>query len=321
MKWGIWVSVAMVVGALVLVGFQQAEITRLRERIAELEAEPAPVLAPPAGSARQVPGKSVSTRAPRSNAKSALRPDRADGTPETNDDSELGKSLRKMVDNPAGQALMNQGVKAMTAMWFADLIEEFDLTRKESDYFLQLVAGPMSAQQQIGMKMMSAETPEERKKLEEEIKAAKIDAKEAIKDFLNDEEDFARFEEFEKRLPERQQLDGLRAAMASAEAPLTAEQEDLVIEAMYQARTADEGATDWQGTEGLEALTSGNAVEKFEQEWERSSVRTAEAVGKILEGPQLEAFKEYQVQMKDMQLMGLKMAAKMFKKDEGDSGE
>ena len=39
-------------------------------------------------------------------------------------------------------------------------------------------------------------------------------------------------------------------------------------------------------------------------------------MAKVLEGPQLEAFKSYQEQMKDMQLMGIKMAEKMFKKDE-----
>ena len=51
-----------------------------------------------------------------------------------------------------------------------------------------------------------------------------------MKEFLNNDEDYGTYQEFKKRVPERQKLDGLRAAMASAEAPLTPEQEEEVVE-------------------------------------------------------------------------------------------
>jgi hypothetical protein len=109
--------------------------------------------------------------------------------------------------------------------------------------------------------------------------------------------------------------------MLEAGFPLTSEQEDQVIEAMFQVRTSRTDTTDWHGGGGMEAIASGDAVEMFEQEWEKSSRATAEEVGKILEGEQLEAFKKYQVQIKDMQLMGIRMAEKMFQPEKDAPAE
>ena len=309
-------GILILVGALVVVvGLQQVHIGKQQKRITELEAQPIePGAARDAtGNSRRMGTKSTDPRTARSGTKGGDRTLGPTGTEDSEEDLALGESLRKMVDNPAGRAMMNQGIKAMSSMWFADLVTEFGLNKEEEDYFLRLVAGSMSAQQQIGMKMMSAETPGERKELADEIEKAKKEAKDSIKDFLNNDDDFAAYEDYEKRLPERQQLDGLRAVMNDAEAPLTPEKEDQVIEAMYRARTTQDDTTDWNGTGGMDAIASGNASEKFEQDWEKSSRSAAEELGKILDGPQLEAFKSYQIQMKDMQLMGLKMAERMFK--------
>ena len=143
-----------------------------------------------------------------------------------------------------------------------------------------------------------------------------------MKEFLNDEEDYEAYLEYEKRLPERQQIDGLRAAMAAAESPLSTEQESAVIEAMYQVRTQTPDTTDWNGPEAMDILSGGGAVERFESEWDRTAGATAEAVGDVLDEKQMDAFREYQDQVKEMQLMGIKMAAKMFEQqEEPASGE
>lgn len=309
-------GVGLVIVLITALVIQHVQIAASRDRIMALEEllAQAEAAGGTQGSSRQMgaPSTEHSIR-----PKSGDRPSDTPGTPTETGDDTLGNSLRQMSENPAGRAMMNQGIKAMSAMWFADLVDEFGLTREEENYFLRLVAGSMSTQQNVGMKMMTAETDEEREALKEEIETVKKETKKAIKNFLNNDEDFAAYEHYEEQLPERQQLEGLRNTMLEAGAPLTPEQEDQVIEAMYKVRTTAPQSTDWHGSGGMEAIASGDATKKFEEEWERSSTVTAEEVGKILEGPQLEAFKNYQVQMKDMQIMGIKMAEKMFepKKD------
>lgn len=318
MKAKIWVLGLVTVLAVVLV-VQQVVIQSHRDRIAALEemlagvrtgrdfpAKPRQIGAPSAspGEGRKVGGRTAESRPPA-------------GRPGESGDESLGQSLRRMSENPAGRAMMNQGIKAMSAMWFADLVDEFELTREEEDYFLRLVAGGMSSQQQVGMKIMTAETDAEREALQAEVAEAQEATREAVRDFLNNDEDFAAYELYNRQLPERQQLEGLRNTMLEAGAPLTREQEQGVIEAMYKVRTTKAATTNWQGPGGMEAIASGDAIDKFEQEWQENSRATEAEVAKILEEEQLNAFRQFQTQMKDMQLMGIKMAEKMFqsKKD------
>lgn len=291
---------------------QQGRINKLQGLLAILEEESERgVLGSSAldGDRRVMESKTGRVRVAREEGKAGDRV----GAPQVDGEEEsIGSSLRKMVENPAGKAMMNQGVKAMSMMWYANLAKKFNLSREEEGYFMTLVAGGMSAQQQVGMKMMGAETPEERQALLAEIETAKVETKEAVKQFLNDEEDFTTYEAYEARLPERQQLDGLRAAMTEAGAALSSEQEEEVLDAMYKARISQADGIDWNGGGGMEAIVSGDAVARFEADWQRGSSRVLTEVGKVLADEQLEAFKGYRDQMKEMQLMGIKMAEKMF---------
>ena len=49
--------------------------------------------------------------------------------PAGSEDESLAKSVRKMWDNPAGKSMMNQGVKIAVAMMYQDFIDGMDLTQ------------------------------------------------------------------------------------------------------------------------------------------------------------------------------------------------
>jgi hypothetical protein len=313
MKSGTW-AVMLVAAIAIVVGIEEWRISGLRGEIAKLSeqetAEPGA-----RGTARHMPaGDSLAAKPSRSGrAPDAADDDDTPAPPDRDDGEEsLNKTLRKMVDNPATKAMMNQGVKAMAGMWFKDLVKEFDLNDEEEDYFINLVAGGFAEQQTIGLKMMDTKTDEERKALKEEIETAKRETKESIKEFLNNEEDWQAYQDYEDRLPERQQLDGLRATMAQAGQPLSPEQEGQVVEAMYRARKSGTDSIDWEGSGGMEAMASGNAVELFERDWEANRKKTVDEVSTVLEGEQLDAFGNYLEQAKEMQLMGIRMAENMF---------
>jgi hypothetical protein len=226
----------------------------------------------------------------------------------------MQKSLRKMAENPAGRAMMNQGVRAMAGVWYAALIKDLGLNDSERDYFLDLIGGGFSRQQELGMKLMGAKDDAERAAIQQEITAAEQAQKDAVKEFLNDDEDHQRFLAYQERLPEYQQLDALRAVMKEADAPLTAEQEAKVVDAMFTARTTTPNNAQWQGgPQGLAALAGEDVEQRFEEYWTTASQHTAAEVDKVLDGPQLDAFRRYQDQVKEMQLLGLKMASQMFR--------
>lgn len=226
------------------------------------------------------------------------------------DEESFAKAARKMWDNPAGKSMMNQGVKMAVAMMYEDFISGLDLSKEETDYFKSLLGKEMADQQELGMKMLGA-SAEERKSLGEELSRRAAAANEDIKKFLNSDEDFQKYTEYKERLPEHQQLDGIRSAMSAKGAPLDAETESRLADAMYRART-EAKVPDLQGPDAIDQLSKGNLTETFEKGWAAQQEKLGAEVGKILNETQMAAFQEYQKQMRDMQLMGLKMAEKMM---------
>ncbi|WP_193214327.1 hypothetical protein [Luteolibacter marinus] len=297
------------VAVVVTIAIEESRIAALRQAV-----DPA---AP--ASARSMPGGTPSgvTSAPSGGAgsatKAARRPETAGDSPEA-DDGSLGKTVRKMWDNPAGKAMMNQGVKIAVAMMYEDFIEGLGLTKEEKDYFKTLLGKDMADQQEIGMKLMSASAAE-REELTAELEARKAANKEEIRKFLNSDEDFQRYTDYQDRLPERQQLDGIRATFATQGATLDEATETRLVEAMFRSRT-EADTPDFLGPDAFGNMGNEGMVEKFEESWATQEANLMKEAATILDEPQLAAFREYRDQMKEMQLMGIKMAEKMMQ--EGD---
>jgi hypothetical protein len=225
-------------------------------------------------------------------------------------DDSLAKTARKMWENPAGKSMMNQGIKIAVAMMYQDYMDSLDLTKEEAEYFKTLLGKPMAHQQELGMKMLNA-SEEERTKLTEEIASLSKQNEEDIKKFLNNDKDFQSYKNYKDRLPERQQLDGIRTTLASKGAPLDEETEAKLVEAMHHARTTTQ-APDMSGPDAMKNLADGNLTASFEANWESQQEALRRETAGILNETQQAAFQEYQKQLKDMQLMSLKMAEKMM---------
>jgi hypothetical protein len=309
---------AGLVAAAVAITFaiQETRIASLRRSLADVTG-PAAARSPApgkSGKAREASGTDAGTARP-ARAKTADRP--APPAADAEVDESLGKTVRKMWENPASKAMMNQGVKMAVGMMYGDFVQSLGLTGEEQEYFKTLLGKGIADQQELGMKMMSA-TAEERLALGAEFEERKRESEEAIKAFLNSDEDHARFTAYQDRLPERQQLDGVRAAFAALETPLDTATEERLVEAMYQARTTA-NTPDSTGP-GAFARTA-DPLQHFEQRWALENEALMKEAGTILDPAQLESFREYRSQMKEMQLMGMKMAEKMMEGEEDDAAE
>ena len=282
-------------------------------RIAKLRSEIQPAATAVAGAASASATRSAGDPTPAS-----PRPSKTERTPKPaapptdpgNEDGDFSKSVRRMWENPAGKAMMNQGVKIAVAMMYEDFINTLGLTPDETNYLKDLLGKEISDQQELGMKFMGA-TPEERTALQAEMEKRKADNEAEVKTFLNDEEDYKNYTAYKERLPERQQLEGIRAVMNGKNAPLDAATESRLIDAMHDARIRMD-TPDYSGPKAFEELAKGNVVENFEQGWQKQDERLAAATKGILSEDQQVAFKEYREQAKEMQLMGIKMAEKMM---------
>ncbi|MEO5916775.1 MAG: hypothetical protein ABIS50_21285 [Luteolibacter sp.] len=290
---------------LITVAVEESRISSLRGNMETMQSV-APAKAPATVSAApaEEPGAPVKTKS-RSELAPAAPVKEADTTEES-----FAKTARKMWDNPAGKSMMNQGVKMAIGMMYQDFVDGLNLSKEEGDYFKNLLGKEIADQQELGMKMMGA-TPEEQKTLAEELKKRGEDNEAEIKKFLNSDEDFKSFTDYKNHLPERQQLDGIRDVMSTKGAPLDADTEAKLVDAMYRARTESK-APDLSGPNAMDELAKGNIVETYEKSWEVQQEALRAETSKILNPTQMEAFQDYQKQAKEMQLMGLKMAEQMM---------
>ena len=311
-------AIAMtVVAVLITVAIEESRIAKLRST---LPSEETTGSATPLAS-HDNPSPASSTDEPDAPARTKSRPELKPATP-ANQPEELDESIikttRKMWENPAGNSLINHGMKIAVAMLYEDFIDGLEFAKEAGDYFKNLLAGQRSLQQELGMKMMGA-SPEEMRELTAEIEKSSKENDEEIRKFLNNDEDYQRYQDYKNRLPEHQQLDGIRNAMNAKGAPLDEATEAKLMDAMFRARTST-GSPDLSGPKAMEAITSGNMLENFEQNWDTQQESLLKETGTFLNEEQMAAFQEYQKQMKEMQLMGIKMAEKMMSgKKEGEN--
>lgn len=290
------IIIVLVAALLGVVIVEESRISSLKDELAANQNSPSEV-----PKVRAAPSSTPSTLGSRDTSV-AVRPKKGETENAETPLEGFGKAMRKMADNPAAKAMFTQAHISTAESIYASLLEEFDLKGEERDYFLGLLSGELADQQQMGMKMMGAKTPEERKQ--------------AIADFLNNKEDQEAFETYHDRLPEHQQLPGIKAAIATSGTELSGEQETALVEVMHSMRTGSAEAQKWDGAGGMEMMAKPDVVEIFEADWAKGQEAYKENLQGVLDDGQMKAFLESQAQMKEMHLMGIKMMRNMMQAGE-----
>lgn len=134
-----------------------------------------------------------------------------------------------------------------------------------------------------------------------------------IKTFLNNEQDYLAYQNWEQAKPERMALSMGQSAFAATGEPLTSVQEDQLANAMMRARTSRTNIPDLTKAENLSPENlSRLSLEKILASYDVQAQEVATAAAAFLSPKQLEALKTFQQQQKSLQEMGLKMSGAMF---------
>jgi len=227
-------------------------------------------------------------------------------------DQVLGETIRKMYENPAGRAILDVENKLRAQSLYGALIDDLDMSREEEEYFLGLLAPGISEEDAVGMKMLGAKSDEEAGRILDGLDATKAKRLEDVRDFLNDDEDFAKYERYQARKAEYEQLPAIRGVMKAAGTPLTADQESSLIDAMFEARN-ETGLTErWDGRAGFEQFGKPGVSKRFESDWVALQENLDGRLPDVLDGTQTEAFSQHQAQYRDMILMSFRMVETMI---------
>jgi hypothetical protein len=214
-----------------------------------------------------------------------------------------------MMKDPAFKEMAKSQQVAMLDFEYGKLFERFKLSDGEKQDLKNLLAERKSKEMDFALAMMAGEKDE--KKIAEGLKALeayKTESDGKIRTFLNNEEDFQKYKNWEETKGERMQLNMSGAAFSNVGEPLTSEQEDRLVAAMHAARTQVKDLPDLQKPENFkpENMTP-EMVERMMKSYDSQASQVAQQAADFLTPKQVEALKTMQQTQKTMQEMGLKM--------------
>src|ERR1043166_909771 len=225
----------------------------------------------------------------------------------------MGEMLGKMMKDPAMREMMREQQKAVINMMYSGLFKYLKLTPEEKDQFKALLTDAQlknveAAQALFGGENNDAAATDARKQIEDAKKQTDAD----IKALLGDDR-FAQYQDYQKTMSERMQVDQLKNQLATENLPLNDQQTAQLLQAMKEEKTALPPAIPDDQTQipKKDTFTAEN-LDKQLKWMDDYNKRMPDRAATILSPDQLFTYKTHQEQQSSMQKLGLNMAKQMF---------
>ncbi len=231
------------------------------------------------------------------------------------------RTMASMFKDPKMREMMKTQQKAvlgpMIDKQYSDFFKQMNLSPEQAATFKDLVSKKMLAGADAGLSMMDDSLDaSQRADLGKQMKA-ETDAVDAeVKQFLGDN-NYPAYQAYEKTVPDRMTLSQFNDQMAGTATALTPEQQNQMIQALSDARnnyTWNSGLNQPNpGANGdIASLLTEDNIAKFTAEREQFDAKFLLTAQRILTPAQLDNYKSFQDQQRQLQLMGLKMAGQMY---------
>ena len=224
----------------------------------------------------------------------------------------MGEMLGKMMKDPAMREMVREQQKATINMMYSGLFKELKLSPEEKEKFKTLLSDAQmknieNAQGIFGDKKEGA--MEDTQKLVNETKK-QTDAE--IKALLGDER-FAQYDDYQKNIGERMQLDQLKSKLEAENLPLQEPQMAQLLQIMKEEKSAVPPVIPTDNTQfpKKELFTVEN-LDKQMQWMEDYNRRVLQRAGQVLTPEQMKQYRDFQEQQASMQKLSLNMARSMF---------
>lgn len=222
------------------------------------------------------------------------------------------KALSKMLQSPQMKELMKQQQTLAVDMQYGPLFDLLGLSPEEKENFRQLLAARTMGPAQLGLELMNPElTPERKKAITQQMEQMRKNSDASIQQFLNNDEDWKTFRNWEDTQPERSQLQ-MAGAAAFSSAPLSQEQEQSLISLMHEARSLVNKAATANDAVARYDVMSEEGIQRQMQRIDESNRYVLERAPQFLNQAQMEALAKMQEQWRIMSETGMKMSSAMF---------
>jgi hypothetical protein len=214
--------------------------------------------------------------------------------PEVSTTNKFYTMLAGMLKDPQSREMLRAQQKMMIGQTYEDLAVPAD----KFDALKDLLLNRQMAMTEPSLAAMSG-TLAERAAATTNVLAIKADYDNKIKELLGTQ-DYQVFQDYEKSLPERMQIQVFKGTLP-ADSALTAQQENDLISAMYAERLAMPDLTALSKQASRSSILSSNKVTELEAQMDELEQGYLRRAATILTPGQLEHFKEWQKQIAGVQ--------------------
>lgn len=232
----------------------------------------------------------------------------------------MGEMVAKMMKDPSMREMMRGQQKATINMMYSGLFKEMNLTPEEKEKLTGILTESQLKNIERAQGMFGAQkdgTMEDTQKL---VADSKKQTDSEIKALLGDER-YAQYEDYQKNIGDRMQLDQLKTKLAAQNLPMQDEQMAQMLQAMKEEKAAMPPVIPSDASQvpaNMKSLLTAENLDKQTQWLDDYNRRVLDRAAQILTPEQLKQYAEYQEQQSAMQKFGLKMAREMF--GDGKSG-
>jgi hypothetical protein len=223
------------------------------------------------------------------------------------------EELSAMLQSPILQKIMASQTAAIMQMTYERLMDHFELSPEERDYFQRLVVEKQSNLQNLGMQFMNPGlSAEDRQALAQRLQEAWTNGEAKIRTFLNDDADFAYYQTYNEQEPERKEVGMFESSLGGGDA-LDAATSDALAKLQSDARKNFGFTVDFydQKNFGNTSVLTTAAVQKFLDEQSAFQFQVAEKAAGILTPAQLQVYKQNQATVRQMTSMQLTSIVQM----------
>jgi hypothetical protein len=230
----------------------------------------------------------------------------------------LGKDMREMVSsmmkNPEMRKMIRGQQKAAVELMYAGLFKQLQLAPEEKAELSELLIEAQMRQVDGAQGLFGDSEGQDPAQARADFAQTKKETDAQVRDLLG-EERYATYQDYQKNINERMQLDQLQSRLESAQMPLEEQQLAQLLKLMKdeKAKVPPVIPTDPNLSPAeTKALMTADNLDKQFQWMEDYNKRVLDGATALLAAEQLKQFREMQEQQASMQKMGLKMAKEMF---------
>jgi len=219
----------------------------------------------------------------------------------------IAEDAAAMMRSPMMQQIMASQTAAAIQMTYRHLARQLEFAPEESDHFFKLLANKQTNIQNLGIQLMNPGlTDDQRTQTMQQLTAAWQDGEAKIREFLNDDADYAAYQKYSQQEPERREVGMFEDSLPDNES-IDAATADALATLQNEARKQFPFTVDFYDPQnfGNPAVLNTTSVERFLEEQKQFQADIAQKAVGLLTPAHLEVFKQNQAAVRQMSTMQL----------------